>query len=432
MSGILGVEAARSAVAAATTSLTALAQSVFAVGNTELGPFFRDLDDLGRQVEAARVAVLAQASRAVRNAALAAAVLGARVGVINASVVLAEMDKLRPRLREEAREAVLDGFIAIATEHGPREVRALRDALIATYGDQQEFAARHDKLKHAVALSQPGDDDEMAVYRLRLDPEGSQVLEAMLGPLSAPKPTPASSDTPACPDPRSSDQRRGEALVEICRRAAAAGGAAPATTKAQVFVTIDLADLQTRTAPWTATSTRTKHWTNPTTGPDTGADTRPGAGAGGGTRTGTGPQAGAPAGAGAGCGTRTGAGSRARAGTTMTGKLLAPETIRRMACDATIIPVVLGTDSEVLDVGRAKRLFTPGMLHALWLRDKGCTIPGCWAPPFWADAHHIVHWADGGPTALTNAALLCGRHHTLAHQRGWTATATTTEVTWHR
>ena len=62
----------------------------------------------------------------------------------------------------------------------------------------------------------------------------------------------------------------------------------------------------------------------------------------------------------------------------MTGKLLAPETIRRMACDATIIPVVLGTDSEVLDVGRAKRLFTPGMLHALWLRDKGCTIPGCW------------------------------------------------------
>ena len=425
MSGILGVEAARSAVAAATSSLTGLAQSVFAVGNTELGPFFRDLDDLGRQVEAARVAVLAealgrgvvaqsespsaaswaigwapslraggagrlvtvaQASRAVRNAALAAAVLGARVGVINASVVLAEMDKLRPRLREEAREAVLDGFIAIATEHGPHEIRALRDALIATYGDQQEFAARHDKLKHAVALSQPGDDDEMAVYRLRLDPEGSQVLEAMLGPLSAPKPTPASSDTPACPDLRSSDQRRGEALVEICRRAAAAGGAAPATTKAQVFVTIDLADLQTRTRTHTATAEAT----------------------------------------------HTGTGCRARAGTTMSGKLLAPETVRRMACDATIIPVVLGTDSEVLDVGRAKRLFTPGMLHALWLRDKGCTIPGCWAPPFWADAHHIVHWADGGPTALTNAALLCGRHHTLAHQRGWTATATTTEVTWHR
>jgi len=236
------------------------------------------------------------------------------------------------------------------------------------------------------------------VYRLRLDPEGSQVLEAMLGPLSAPKPTPED------PDLRSSDQRRGEALVEICRRAAAAGGAAPATTKAQIFVTIDLADLQTRTAPATATATG-----KPT---HTATTER--------THTATGEP------------THTATGCRARAGTTMTGKLLAPETVRRMACDATIIPVVLGTDSEVLDVGRAKRLFTPGMLHALWLRDKGCTIPGCWAPPFWADAHHIVHWADGGPTALTNAALLCGRHHTLAHQRGWTATATTTEVTWHR
>ncbi|MEP7192123.1 MAG: hypothetical protein ABI903_04590 [Actinomycetota bacterium] len=42
-----------------------------------------------------------------------------------------------------------------------------------------------------------------------------------------------------------------------------------------------------------------------------------------------------------------------------------------------------------------------------------------------------MHWVDGGPTALTNAALLCGRHHTIAHQRGWTATATASEVTWH-
>ena len=74
----------------------------------------------------------------------------------------------------------------------------------------------------------------MAEYRLRLDPEGKEVLEAMLGPLSAPRPT------PDCPDLRSSDQRRGEALVEICLRAAAAGGEAPTTTKAAVFITINL------------------------------------------------------------------------------------------------------------------------------------------------------------------------------------------------
>ena len=401
MQGTLDIEAVRGAVAAATASLTGLAAQMFAVGNAELGPFFRQVDDLGRQVEAARVAILAealargvvadsdcpsvtswviqwapsyraggaaqlvavaQASRAVRNAALAAAVLGARVGVRNASVVLAEMDKLRPRLRDEALESVLDGFIQIATDHGPREIRALRDMLIATYGRQEEFQTRHDQLKAGVSLSQPFDDDGMAEYRLRLDPEGKEVLEAILGPLSAPRPT------PTCSDLRSSDQRRGEALVEICRRAAAAGGAAPTTTKAAVFVTVDLADLQTRC----------------------------GAGA-----------------------------------SLLTGQLLAPETIRRIACDATIIPVVLGSDSEVLDVGRARRLFTPGILRALWLRDKGCTIPGCGAPPFWADAHHLIHWVDSGPTSLTNGALLCGRHHTIAHQRGWTATATTSEVTWH-
>lgn len=93
----------------------------------------------------------------------------------------------------------------------------------------------------------------------------------------------------------------------------------------------------------------------------------------------------------------------------LTGQLLAPETIRRIACDATIIPVVLGTDSEVLDVGRARRLFTPGLLRAMWLRGRGCTIPGCTAPPPWADAHHIVRWSDGGQTSLLNEALLCRR-----------------------
>ena len=115
----------------------------------------------------------------------------------------------------------------------------------------------------------------------------------------------------------------------------------------------------------------------------------------------------------------------------MGGQLLGIEAIRRVACDATIIPVVLGSKSEILDVGRARRLFTPGLLRALWLRDKGCTISGCTAPPGWADAHHIIHWVDGGKTNLLNGALLCGRHHTVAHQRGWTATATASEVTWH-
>ena len=167
----------------------------------------------------------------------------------------------------------------------------------------------------------------MATYRLRLDPEGKEVLEAMLGPLSAPRPA------DGCPDTRTSDQRRGEALIQICRRAAAAGGAAPVTTKAAVYVSVDLAELRDRTGAGTSL---------------------------------------------------------------LSGQLLGAETIRQMACDATIIPVVLGSRSEVLDVGRARRLFPPGLLHAIWLRDKGCTTPA-------AGPHRFGPTPTTSPTGSTAA-----------------------------
>ena len=99
------------------------------------------------------------------------------------------MDKLRPRLTPECHDTVLAGFVALAEAQGPREIRALRPALIAKYGHLGEFQRREDRLKHGTALSQPYDDDGMAEYRLRLDPEGSAVLEAILGPLAAPQPS---------------------------------------------------------------------------------------------------------------------------------------------------------------------------------------------------------------------------------------------------
>ena len=77
------------------------------------------------------------------------------------------------------------------------------------------------------------------------------------------------------------------------------------------------------------------------------------------------------------------------------------------------------------------RLATPKLFLALCLRDRGCTFPGCSSPPGWCDAHHGEHWCDGGPTDLSNMALLCPRHHTIVHQKGYTATVATTRVTWH-
>ncbi len=170
-------------------------------------------------------------------------------------------------------------------------------------------------------------------------------------------------------DERTPAQRRAEALLEIIRRGVSAPGEVPRTDKAQVHVLIPLSTLL-------------------------GDDAHGGA-------------------------------------TTATGQVLAPSVARRMACDAGIVPVVLGGSGEVLDMGRVVRLFTPGQQRVLWHRDQGCTYPGCTVPPQWCDAHHVRWWSRGGLTDVSNAALLCQRHHTRVHQLDLMATVTSTGVTWH-
>ncbi len=96
-----------------------------------------------------------------------------------------------------------------------------------------------------------------------------------------------------------------------------------------------------------------------------------------------------------------------------------PVTARRLACDATLIPAVLGSAGEPLDIGRATRVVPAGMRRALVLRDGGCRFPGCDRPPQWTDAHHIQPWAHGGSTGLPNLLLLCRHHHVSVHEGGW-------------
>jgi hypothetical protein len=92
---------------------------------------------------------------------------------------------------------------------------------------------------------------------------------------------------------------------------------------------------------------------------------------------------------------------------------------RRIACDAQVIPVVLGARSEPLDIGRTSRTVSTAIRRAVILRDGGCAFPGCSIPARWCEIHHIIHWADGGPTSLANCAALCGRHHNLMHHTDW-------------
>ena len=105
-----------------------------------------------------------------------------------------------------------------------------------------------------------------------------------------------------------------------------------------------------------------------------------------------------------------------------TGDRLSADAARRLACDARILPAVLDGAGQPLDLGRERRLFTGPLRRALVLRDGGCAFPGCDRPPRWCDGHHVIHWADGGPTSLANAVLLCGHHHRLIHdaRAGWT------------
>jgi hypothetical protein len=102
-----------------------------------------------------------------------------------------------------------------------------------------------------------------------------------------------------------------------------------------------------------------------------------------------------------------------------TGVRLPVESLRRLACDAMILPAVLASTSQPLDIGRASRLVPLGMRRALIARDKHCAFPGCDVPAAWCHAHHIQYWANGGPTAIHNLVLLCGHHHRLIHHSAW-------------
>jgi hypothetical protein len=98
---------------------------------------------------------------------------------------------------------------------------------------------------------------------------------------------------------------------------------------------------------------------------------------------------------------------------------ISPEHARMLACDASVQRVVLDPKGHVLDVGRATPVVPKGIRRAVIARDETCAFPACDRPPSWSDAHGVEHWADGGPTALGNLALLCRGHHRLIHEGGF-------------
>jgi hypothetical protein len=272
--------------------------------------------------------------------------------VKSAAAVVGEYEQLQPLLGDLMQEPALTTLIDIAADDGPAACRKVRPFILARYGIEDALQKEQDAGKAFIRLSPPQDTGAGTFeYRLTLDVEGKSILEAAIGPLSAPKPVDGERDL------RTSDRRRGDALITLARRAVAAGEEVGKTNKTTLLLTMSYEDLRDRLGAATTLG---------------GLDA---------------------------------------------GNHLAPETVRRLCCDGSVIPILLGSRGEVLDWGREERFFTDAQTKRLWLRDGGCTYPGCEAPPQWADAHHLVHWADLGPSDLDNAALLCERHHTIVHNR---------------
>ncbi len=401
----------RVALAAGIAAVTELVGLLWQVQGGELGALIHELDDLASVASGARVAVVAEAetrgevsasqagstagwvaqhapslaagngagqvARLVRETARAdvasvrAAAVSGSVSVPVALTVVSEYARLKPRLRDEAAPTVLRGLLDMGIADGQRGVRALRPALLAAHGADGELQADADAAERLVSLSRPS-TDELGALTYQLVLD--PVGAAALEAAIGPLSTPVPGPA-GQRDSRSPQLRRGLALVEVCRRATNAGDRPPAGVKTTLMLTMSFEDLAARVGAATVLGS-------------------------------------------------------ARGGT-----LIAPETVRRLACDAAIIPTVLGSRGEILDQGRSTRLATPGQLAALWLRDAGCTFPGCTTPAHWCDAHHLTHWADGGTSDLTNLALLCGRHHSVVHREHLSGTVngvgtSTGAVTW--
>ncbi|HEX9097310.1 MAG TPA: DUF222 domain-containing protein [Candidatus Dormibacteraeota bacterium] len=94
------------------------------------------------------------------------------------------------------------------------------------------------------------------------------------------------------------------------------------------------------------------------------------------------------------------------------------ETVRRFACDGAITRIT-GLGELDQEITHAARSIPPATRRALVVRDHHCVFPGCDRPAPWCDGHHLIHWADGGPTKLDNLGLVCGAHHRKVHEEGW-------------
>lgn len=356
----------------------------------------REIDGRGTAIAAGaagtagwlRAALRVDPRTAKRDVALAAALDGplsatgralaeGTVSLEQARVIQAAMTALPSGVSAELRAQAESFLLEQAAVFDPQALARLgRHLLHRLHPDGAALLERDETEAHSRrAFSLTHGHDGARLPRGRLTPEAGALLDAALDALSAPIPGPDGE-----PDPRNPGQRRHDGLLELVRLALAApdmpsDGGEPVT----VLVTIPLGTLEARLRRST---------TSGGSGQDEASPSDPS--------------------------------WHRPAAQLEDGTALSPETARRLACDAHLVAAVLGAAGEPLDIARLSRTVPTAIRRALVARDRGCAFTGCGRPSRWTHAHHIRHWAHGGPTCLSNLVLLCAHHHTVVHHHGWT------------
>ncbi|MGW7683093.1 DUF222 domain-containing protein [Kribbella sp. NPDC054772] len=343
-----------------------------------------------------------------------------------AEAIVSALDKLPTTVPVEDLAVAEREMVELGRTHGPLDLRKaatqIRDRL-DTDGPEPAEQKAYDRETLRLKTADNG-----VTFSGFLANENAELFRTLIHTHAKPHKT-----IDGALDPRSRDKRQADALTTIL------GGTNAHNTYNTGTSTSNLAGDRTAGAgtPENATGSADDSATSARSATRTGGATRAGANpaaAGGATRAGGAAGSGGAAGAGGASPARAGHGVKPHitvtidfndlkaAAATATGQLiyggnLSAATIRRLACDAHILPIVLGSDSQPLDVGTTVRLATGPIRKALITRDKGCVC--CGAPPIYCDAHHVTSWIDGGETKINNLVLLCKRCHRDLHAGSW-------------
>ncbi len=294
-----------------------------------------------------------------RREHLAEAVQRAEVPVAVAAQIAAALDAFDPVADRDAVAGAERFLLEHADRLTARETARLGRALLERF-DPDGAEPREDRLRARSGLSIVRGTDGLTRWVLTMHPEAAGFLTAALDARTAPRREPSflRDDDPldGAGETRSLSQRRLDAMVSIARESVERDSGEVGGTSVTMVVTVPL---QTLIDGIGAASIE-------------GID--------------------AP---------------------------ICASTARRLAAGAEIIPLVLGGESEQLDLGRSRRLFSPAQRRVLAQRDGGCLWTGCTAPPAWCEVAHVTPWSFGGESDLRNAALLCPFHHRRFDRDGW-------------